>query len=78
MKTQKYTVLVAISIFVLVVLLPQDADAQRRRGQQRQRYPIPVGATHPDFKLPNVQDGNPISLSDYRGKKVVLVHFASW
>ena len=44
-----------------------------------QRYPVPVGAEHPDFKLPDLANqGKPLSLSDYRGKKVVLLHFASW
>lgn len=31
----------------------------------------------PDFTLPDL-DGNPHSLSDYRGKKVLLAAFASW
>jgi hypothetical protein len=31
----------------------------------------------PDFTLPDV-DGRPHSLSDYRGKKVFLVSWASW
>lgn len=31
----------------------------------------------PDFTLPNL-DGEPHSLSDYRGKKVLLVAYASW
>jgi hypothetical protein len=31
----------------------------------------------PDFTLPDV-DGTPYSLSDYRGKKVLLVAYASW
>lgn len=32
---------------------------------------------YPDFSLPNV-DGGFGRLSDYRGKKVLLIHFASW
>lgn len=62
-----------ISFLILALFLTCVCDAQRR-----QIYPVPVSATHPDFKLPNVEDGKPISLSDYRGKKVLLVHFASW
>lgn len=31
----------------------------------------------PDFTLPDL-DGNPHSLSDYRGRKVLLAAFASW
>jgi hypothetical protein len=34
---------------------------------------------HPDFILPSIDDPNEnIQLSNYRGKKVLLLHFASW
>ena len=36
-----------------------------------------VGQRHPDFELP-ILDGELARLSDYRGKKIVLIHFASW
>ncbi len=36
-----------------------------------------LGQRHPDFELP-ILDGEIARLSDYRGKKVVLIHFASW
>ncbi len=36
-----------------------------------------VGQMHPDFLLPNL-DGEFGRLSDYRGRKVLLIHFASW
>ena len=42
------------------------------------RYRPMVGEEHPDFALPSIQDGSKIKLSDHRGKKVVLIHFASW
>ena len=35
------------------------------------------GQQHPDFLLPGL-DGGFLRLSDYRGKKVFLFHFASW
>ena len=38
---------------------------------------IEVGLPHPDFVLPTL-DGGFARLSDYRGKKVLLIHFASW
>jgi hypothetical protein len=37
-----------------------------------------VGQRHPDFTLPVIDNGRPTSLSDYRGKKVLLIQFASW
>ena len=36
-----------------------------------------VGSMAPDFTLPDL-DGKLHSLSDYRGKKVVLMSWASW
>jgi peroxiredoxin len=36
-----------------------------------------VGKPHPDFLLPKI-DGSFGRLSDTRGKKVLLFHFASW
>lgn len=37
-----------------------------------------VGQRHADFTLPTIADGKALSLSQLRGKKVLLVHFASW
>jgi len=36
-----------------------------------------VGQMYPDFLLPTL-DGQTGRLSDYRGKKVLLINFASW
>ena len=36
-----------------------------------------VGQMYPDFRLPKL-DGSFGRLSDYRGHKVLLIHFASW
>ena len=41
-------------------------------------YSPRVGEPHPDFTLPNIVDRTPVSLSQFRGKKVLLIHFASW
>lgn len=35
------------------------------------------GEMYPDFLLPTV-DGDLKRLSDFRGKKILLFHFASW
>ena len=42
------------------------------------RYSASVGSVHPDFTLPSLLDGAPVSLSDFRGQKVLLINFASW
>ena len=41
-------------------------------------YAPKVGRRHPDFTLPTIGDRTPVSLSDFRGKKVLLIQFASW
>ena len=41
-------------------------------------YAPKVGRSHPDFTLPDIRTGKPVSLSDFLGKKVLLIHFASW
>lgn len=41
-------------------------------------YSPRVGQFHPDFTLPNIEDNKPVSLSQFRGRKVLLIHFASW
>jgi hypothetical protein len=45
---------------------------------QAASYNPKVGDRHPDFTLPDIGTGQPRSLSDYRGKKVLLIQFASW
>ena len=41
-------------------------------------YAPKVGQRHTDFTLPDIATGKPASLSDFRGKKVLLIHFSSW
>ena len=41
-------------------------------------YAPKVGEKHPGFTLPRIDDGAPVSLSNFRGKKVLLIQFASW
>lgn len=41
-------------------------------------YSPQVGQLHPDFTLPGIADKEPVSLSQFRGWKVLLIHFASW
>ena len=47
-------------------------------GASGASYAPKVGQRHPDFTLPTIGDRTPVSLSNYRGKKVLLIQFASW
>lgn len=57
----------------------QKAPAQSQDALQihRQYKPV-VGQPHLDFILPSIDGGLSIQLSQYRGQKVLLLHFASW
>ena len=37
-----------------------------------------LGQPYPDFTLPDITDGKPVSLSQFHGRKVLLINFASW
>ena len=37
-----------------------------------------VGKPYPDFTLPDLETRRPVNLSQFRGKKVLLIEFASW
>jgi hypothetical protein len=39
--------------------------------------PLLAGAECPDITLPDL-DGNEVSISSFRGRKVVIVSWASW
>jgi hypothetical protein len=63
-------------IFLLFVwalfLLPQLAEAQPMTSQ------FAVGQPFPNLVLPRMDNGQPGSLSQFRGRKVILQIFASW
>ena len=42
-----------------------------------QNNPWTVGEPLPELKLPTI-DGGTLSLSELRGKRIVLIEFASW
>ena len=41
-------------------------------------YSPRVGQRHPDLTLPRIDTREAVSLSQFRGRKVLLIHFASW
>ena len=63
--------LLATALVVWLVPLP-------RASAQHDSYRPEVGRPHPEIVLPRIDDGESVSLSGFRGKKVLLIHFASW
>ncbi len=47
------------------------------RADQEPTIGTAVGEAYSDFVLPTLE-GKDVRLSDYRGRKVLLIHFASW
>lgn len=47
-------------------------------NQSAQAFQPIVGKPLEGFTLPRIDNGDPVSLSDYRGKKLLLIMFASW
>ena len=70
---------IALSL-IFVAQMPQKSEAFVPQGGVNiaTQYKPVVGAPHPDFVLPSIDGDESISLSKYRGKKVLLLHFASW
>lgn len=60
-----------------VVLASMSLSASESLGEVPPLVGTRAGQIHPDFLLPKL-DGKFGRLSDYRGKKVLLIHFASW
>ena len=62
--------LCSLTLWSASALLAADSTGDIKTGMD-------VGQRHPDFELPTL-DGRLARLSDFHGKKVVLIHFASW
>lgn len=60
------------STLVLIILVATNVVAQNENYQ-----PV-MGRVHPDFELPSIDEPKRVKLSDFRGKKLLLFHFASW
>ena len=63
----------ALALALLVGALP----APQAQAAAPPEIGVREGQLYPDFLLPTV-DGEVARLSDYRGKKILLFHFASW
>lgn len=54
------------------------SDLPERVMLRAPRYPPPVGKPHPPLALWDLKHEQPVSITTYRGKKVLLIHFATW
>ena len=61
----------------ILIGLIVSAAVETSLAADRPELGMKKGQMHPDFILPTI-DGKTLRLSDYRGKKVLLFHFASW
>ena len=61
-----------LPLLTLIWLASPLADAQADSYSPR------VGQPHPNFVLPSITAARPVTLSQFRGRKVLLIHFASW
>ena len=60
-------------------MLAFGALAPRAFGDEVPRGYLPKpGESHPEIRLRTIEDPRVVALSDFRGKKVLLLHFASW
>ena len=65
---------VVLSLAPLVALAAGSAGAE----EDPPATGTEVGQVHPDVRLPEVDGSGVRRLSDLRGRKVLLLHFASW
>ena len=63
---------IVIAAGMMVGAMAQTAFGQRGLGE------IKIGQPFPNLTFRSMEDGSPMSIADFRGKKVVLQVFASW
>lgn len=61
-----------IALFALLITGSQVATAQDASSRFK------VGEPFPDLVFPSIENGQPASITQYRGRKVLLHIFASW
>lgn len=47
-------------------------------GPQPGGLPVGPGETFPDLVLPSIETGDPLALTNFRGRPLLLHFFASW
>jgi len=62
-------------VFVLLPVLPAGPLSP---SLQAKEVPVRVGEPFPALVLPSLAEGSPLSIEQFRGRKVLLHQFASW
>ena len=75
MKQTRSVTVGAVSLLLLVLLAACETEGEQPQGSSAARAPLSEGDPAPDFQLPSAGDGT-VRLSDYRGKKPVLLYFS--
>ena len=78
-----HTVVSVFRRLALIGLLPValgacGSEMSTTTSDTARRSPFRVGQPFPKLTLPALEDGQPASIRDYRGRKVILHVFASW
>lgn len=69
---------VAVSVATLLLVTSAISVASQSPSEAAPGGPFEVGRAFPDVVLPAADDGQPLSISRFRGRKVLLHIFASW
>jgi thioredoxin-dependent peroxiredoxin len=77
---RRFTAALVVPLFAAIAAIaPIAAPAARAQEASKEPEPLQVGAPAPDFTLPGATRygmlRNPIHLSDFKGKTVVLAFF---
>ena len=66
----------------VVALAAAAADQQKPKPIWERNAPLPqgfnAGEAFPTLALPSAADGRPVSVAEFRGKKLIINIFASW
>ncbi len=65
-------------VMTSLISIQSEVAAQIGPSDSPGEYRPQVGQPHADFELPNIESGEKVSLAQFRGKKLLLLHFASW
>lgn len=79
MFAKKIPLSLLLSFWIPFVLIGCQQSSERAAATAVSEKPkLKVGEPFPNIVLPSLRDGRPLSLADFRGRKIILHVFASW